>query len=759
MFEKNIIIKNKRKPLQIEIPNKIITSYVSNKLGINKNDKKFNTNLYSQTNKIKVAEDDYDSVVYNDLISKDKLFFGYKNNGKKKSGSKSTYNMFNYNIKLLNQEDYFEKNIKINSKLNMSFENKNKISFLENENELIIKDNSENNKNLMKIINLFAFVNKKLHTKFNQSKNVINKSTASNLFEDNLITILTKRPSKFSRKNKKNDFPTLNINHKLNITELFIDLEKGIPKNKSKRLEKLNNSIKITNKGNMKNSNLKRINFKMNDTYNNYYFDDILFPKRKTSLKESRMNKSMKKININLNESSIDKILNLNKWKNKNYSINYSNPKRIKSKYIMKKIINDYMNRENERISNMLHRESKRKERGSHKIIKKRVVLEEEYIVNSEGDQRLLSVRRLDNENNETNNQKYMKKIVNKENINSSENSMKKNYKLNNSFLSSIFKESSGRMKYTKRLDGINSLDDENRISYLYSNSKNTKRNFKNPKNIIKSIPSLIQNKNNKSSSKILKKQENKIPIKTDLKEHKNKKRKINTKSTNKDKKLKKKLFFNRLYVNKFNKSNNNSKINFYPNYINSNRTNNYLEDKGKLNQEKNISIYNKISFSKKQPFMIYHNEEKNQNFYINNNSQNCANMVNIVFLNNEKNKTIKESEMPKAVCGLKRNKIKEIKSISMDINNNSFIKSTRNHYNKQVTKVASCDDISNKKNSFSIYSSMDNINDKRIKNLDILSYISSKPRIEINNLKKKYIKKIGFNKTGNSKNFIDFIE
>ena len=759
MFEKNIIIKNKRKPLQIEIPNKIITSYVSNKLGINKNDKKFNTNLYSQTNKIKVAEDDYDSVVYNDLISKDKLFFGYKNNGKKKSGSKSTYNMFNYNIKLLNQEDYFEKNIKINSKLNMSFENKNKISFLENENELIMRDNSENNKNLMKIINLFAFVNKKLHTKFNQSKNVINKSTASNLFEDNLITILTKRPSKFSRKNKKNDFPTLNINHKLNITELFIDLEKGIPKNKSKRLEKLNNSIKITNKGNMKNSNLKRINFKMNDTYNNYYYDDILLPKRKKSLKESRMNKSMKKININLNESSIDKILNLNKWKNKNYSINYSNPKRIKSKYIMKKIINDYMNRENERISNMLHRESKRKERGSHKIIKKRVVLEEEYIVNSEGDQRLLSVRRLDNENNETNNQKYMKKIVNKENINSSENSMKKNYKLNNSFLSSIFKESSGRMKYTKRLDGINSLDDENRISYLYSNSKNTKRNIKNTKNIIKSIPSLIQNKNNKSSSKILKKQENKIPIKTDLKEHKNKKRKINTKSTNKDKKLKKKLFFNRLYVNKFNKSNNNSKINFYPNYINSNRTNNYLEDKGKLNQEKNISIYNKISFSKKQPFMIYHNEEKNQNFYINNNSQNCANMVNIVFLNNEKNKSIKESEMPKAVCGLKRNKFEEIKSISMDINNNSFIKSTRNQYNKQVTKVASCDDISNKKNSFSIYSSMDNINDKRIKNLDILSYISSKPRIEINNLKKKYIKKIGFNKTGNSNNFIDFIE
>ena len=709
------------------------------------------------------GEFDGESFVYNELISKDKLFFNNKQSGKKKSNSRSTYNIFNYNKKFLNQADYFEKNIKINSKLNLSFENINKFPFFENDNELIIRDKSENNKNLIKIINVFAFVNKKLHNTFNQSKNAINNATNLNLIQDNKITILTKKPSKFSRKNKKNDFSSLKNNSRLNITELFIDLERGIQKNKIKKLENFNKSSKITNKGNI--SNLKKINFKMNETYNiNSCYEDIFEPKRKLSVKESRMNKSMKKININLNESSIDKILNLNKWKNKNYSINYSNPKRIKSKYIMKKIINDYMNKENEEISNIMRKESKKKERGSHKIIKKRVVLEEEYIVNSDGDQRLLSVRRLDNENNETNNYKYIKNNFNKENLNSNENSMKKNYKLNNSFFSSIFKDSSGRMKYKKRLEGINSLDDTNRISYLYSNSKSTKRNITQTKNVIKSIPSLIKNKNNKSSSKILKKQEIKVPIKvpikTDLKENKNKKRKINTKSSNKNKKIKKKLFFNRLYINKFNKSNNNSKINFYPNYINSNRTNNYLEDKDKLNQEKNISIYNKISFSKKQPFMIYHNEEKNQNFYINNNSQNCANMVNIVFLNNEKNNTIKESEKIKAVCGLKRNKFKEIKSISMDTNNNSFIKSTRNNYNKQISKVSSCDDnISNKKNSFNIYSSMDNINEKRIKNLDILSYISSKPKIKMNNMKKKYIKKIGFNKTGNSQYFIDYIE
>ena len=134
--------------------------------------------------------------------------------------------------------------------------------------------------------------------------------------------------------------------------------------------------------------------------------------------------------------------------------------------------------------------------------------------------------------------------------------------------------------------------------------------------------------------------------------------------------------------------------------------------------------------------------------------------MVNIVLINNEKNKSIKDTERPKAVCGLKRNKFKEIKAISIDTNNNSFIRSTRNHYNKQINKVSSCDDNALiKKNSVNIYSSVDNVNDKRLKNLDILSYISSKTRININNLKKKYIKKIGFNKTGNSQYFIDYFE
>ena len=145
-----------------------------------------------------------------------------------------------------------------------------------------------------------------------------------------------------------------------------------------------------------------------------------------------------------------------------------------------------------------------------------------------------------------------------------------------------------------------------------------SKRNQKKSKNIMKNLSH--KNKSVETNGKIL---INKIPIKTDLKECQNKEQKINKDLSNKELNLKKKLFFNRIYFNKFNKSNNNSKINCHPSYINSNRTSiNCLEDKDKSNMDTSKGIYNKISFSKKQPFMISHNEETNKNFYINNNQK-----------------------------------------------------------------------------------------------------------------------------------------
>ena len=333
---------------------------------------------------------------------------------------------------------------------------------------------------------------------------------------------------------------------------------------------------------------------------------------------------------------------------------------------------------------------------------------------------------------------------------------MNKTHKLNNSFFSSIFKDNSRMTVYNNRI-GINSIDDDNQISYIFNNNKFAKTNNKKPK-YIKTNPPLKKMQNNK-----IKKGGNKLPIKTDLnnKQKQSKEQKTNKKSNkesnNKEHNINKKLFYNRIYINKFNKSNNNSKINLHQNQVKSSRISiNNLDNKDKSKFENSKSIYDKISFSKKQPFMIYHNEEKSQNFYINNN-QNCSNMVNIVFLNNEKNKNYEEKGRPKPICGLKRNEFKfhEIKSISLD-NNSSGIKSTRNLHNKNIMNVNSSDDpiIGIQKNNYSIYSSMENAKDKRTKNLEILEYISSKPKIRIDNVKNQYIKKSGFNRSGGSKFF-----
>ena len=769
MLEKQIITKNKRKPLKIEIPNKEITFCETKKLNKYKFNYKSRGKFFNKSNLKNNLEDDYESYIYDESICKDQIFFENKYLQRKESMIRSTSNILNYKKNFFDKSDfivdYFDKNYKINSKLNLSFENKNQNLILDNDKTLLNKDKSENYQNLMKIINLFAFVNKKIQNKHSSNNN---ESNILNDFSNNIKTNFTKKTSKFSRKKSGNNISiTDNINnimpiHNRNITELYIDLEKGIPINKIIKLEKhnnSNNSKRIINKENINSNNIKRENFKI---YNSYILNSLLnntFEQEKEIIiKGRRMNKSMRKININLNKSAIENNILVNKSKAKNLSLNYSNPKRIKSEKKIKRIINSYMNKEKDGYSQIIYQSNKNEDIGEHKIIKKRVILEEEYMINSEGDQRLLSIRRLDNGNNneQKNNYKCSQNYNIKDKTMNNENSKNKDCKLNNSFLTSIFKDNPRKSVYNNRI-GIKSTDEDSQISYIFNNHNSTKRNIKKSKNIITN-PSLINNHSNKLSSKAIKKIDNKIPMRT---EKQNKEQKINKDSGNKELNLKKKLFFNRIYINKFNKNNNNSKMNFHPNYINSNRSSmNYLDDKDKSKYGNKNGIYNKISFPKKQPFMIYHNEEKNQNFYINNN-QNCANMVNIVFLNNGKNKTNKGSERPKPVCGLKRSNMNfnDIKSISIDKNDNSLIKSTRNHH-KKVMNAASCDiNAENKKNSFNIYSSMDNANDKRIKNLEILSYISSKPKLGMRDIKKEYIKKSGFNKSGISQYFIDYIE
>lgn len=771
MFENNIISKKRRKSLHIEIPNKEITfcdTRKFNKFKINEVNK---TNFVNSVVQNKNTEDDYSSIVYNESICKDKLSFGNINYGKKYSLVKSNSDFFNL-IKRSNDNknfclNYFDRNMNVNSDLHLSFENKNQNLVLDEKS--LIQDNSENIKNLNKLIKLFSFLNKKWQNKLQ------NKIYGNNIYQNNYLnnkkSYCNKISSKFSRKQNKKIVIKENNNNsfhfnKRNNTELYIDLERELPKNNIIKLDRLNN---ISNKFKKENINqnknyMKKINFKIFDAYiMNSDYNDTFEKEGNIILKGNNLSRSMKKIDIKLNDKSIINNNYLKISKIRKHSINFSNPKKIKSEKKNKPVINDYMNIDDN--NNIIYKTKKNNEFIKHKIIKKRVILEEEYIVNSEGDQKLLSIKRLsDDGNNEKNNNtlsinnNYIKKKVNIEsNIN------KKN-KLNNSFYSSIIKDKSRKI-VPKTAKGINSKEVDSQNNYIFNVKKNKKLNFIQSKNI-DTNPSLIKNKKDKSFSKILNKSINKLPVKTCLKENKSKEQKLINEPNNKEQNVKKKLFYNRIYINKFNKSNNNSKINFHPNYINSNRTSiNFNEDKERSKLENSRSIYNKISFSKKEPFMIYHKEEKSQNFYINNNNQNCSNMVNIVFLNDEQNKNYEEMDRPRAVCGLKRNNYKfhEIKSISIDNNNNintQGMKSTRNHTNKNIINVSSCDDtIGNKNNNYSIYSSMDNVNNNKIKNFQIIEYSPTNPKFVLNNFQKKYIKKSAFNKKGNSHYFIEYNE
>ena len=86
-------------------------------------------------------------------------------------------------------------------------------------------------------------------------------------------------------------------------------------------------------------------------------------------------------------------------------------------------------------------------------------------------------------------------------------------------------------------------------------------------------------------------------------------------------------------------------------------------------------------------------------------------------------------------------------------------MKSTRNQHNKNIMNATSFEVpfLKNKNNNYSIYSSIDNMNDKRTKNLSILEYLASKPKQGINDISSKYINKSSLNKKDFPKYFFDY--
>ena len=144
MIEKQIITKNKRKPIQIEIPNKETTFCETKKSNKYKFNFKGRGKLFKKSNIKNNLEDDYEPYIYNESICKNEIFFENKYFHRKETMIRSTSNILNYKKNLFDKSnfivDYFEKNYKINSKLNLSFENKNKNLILDNDKTLLNKD-------------------------------------------------------------------------------------------------------------------------------------------------------------------------------------------------------------------------------------------------------------------------------------------------------------------------------------------------------------------------------------------------------------------------------------------------------------------------------------------------------------------------------------------------------------------------------------------------------------------------------------------
>ena len=709
-------------------------------------------------------EDGYNSFVYNKSLSKDLIFFNEQNNiinYSSKSLDLISHKLIKNNKNLREDINTFNNLVKMKSNLNFSFESKI-------EDNILLKttfntiNNKENNYNFIKNINIF----KSLHKKILKNENIINNKQTNinnNNYNKNNIK------SKFLKKSKKkNNFKKIEKNiihtHNRNSSEIYIDLH-----NSKNKVIKFENILEKRNNNNDLNKTIpNKINFKMYDAYiMSSDFDNYLTDKEKEDFFKDNniVNKSMRKINISINEDKniineniVNENIKINKPKLKNNSINYICTDNMNSNNTkIKNIINNYKNKgKRKKIILNSNYINKLKNKGcldKNKIITKRIILEEKYMISPQGDKKLVSIKRYEkdkyNNENDINNeninnydnshliQKYYKKIKNSNIINNNKNKPPITYRhsMNNSLFSSIFKENSRQTEHNRIY--LKSIDEDSQIishiSYYKNNNINNNNSHYN--NINVEFPSNIICKNPQIKNRNIRNINN---INNKISKEKGHSQNINSELTNREINLKKKLFYNKIClmkdnnINKFNRSNNNktensiNNISFHTNFLNSNRTSmNYLQEKEKYKIEPNKSIYERISFTKKQPFMLYHNENPNQNLVINNN-KNCPNLVNIVFVNNEeKNKSkyfnknkrdIPQPRQHKMSCRLKRSNFRFHEIKSMSIGNFSNIRSTRNYNRSGSNKLMNINynnsnyDLQNNDN-FNIYSSMDALN------------------------------------------------
>ena len=724
--EKNTTNKKGNK-IDIDFLSKEITNFIDKY-------QKQNFNTYTLNDNIKMSiyeeEDSYDSWVYDKSISKDNLFFNERNKHIIFYNTISSYKCFNsikdrFNKK--NKNVFFDDNNLIELKKNKNF------SFGERKDDILLNEDINNKKenceNLRENINIFS----SLHKKFKYLDK--NKDIDLIKSDDNNKNINIKK-SKFSRKKEKkesnNNEKDKHLIQDRKTTEIVVDSSQS--NNKILKIDNISNTNSKIDK-NIINKISNKVNFKLCDAYIiSSDFEQNLTEKDKEVIFKDK--KPMRKINVSFAQNILEEKLNINKPKINSHSIaNSISVFNNKNNNNIKTSINNYKEGDNNKYSNSINNSKKKVEFNMNKIITKRVILEEEYMVSPKGEKKLLSVKRLEENNNDFNNPfKIIQKDFKSEKIINKSKPLNNRNSLNNSLFSSIFREKSKQKLYNRTI--LKSIDEDSLILSDISSRENNGKS-ENGKS------SISNHKNIKISNQILKK----ANLGKEKSHEQNNKSELNSKDLN----LKKDLFYNKLClikdknINNFNKicynnnstKNKDSNIN-HTNYVNNNISSiNYIEDKEKYNLDSNKSIYDKISFTNEQPFMIYHKEQPKPNLIINNN-QNCPNLVNIVFYNQEeKNNKNNKNNMGKNKYFhinnlnirksknsnlLKRSNYRfhEIKSISTG--NYPGSKSSRNYLNNESHKFLNKNNINSyyelEKNNNQInvyaYSSMDNLNKKK---------------------------------------------
>ena len=330
-------------------------------------------------------EDDYNLNIYNNSISQEEDFLiefndkdKYKtiqvNNYLKKINSNNTN--FNNKKKYLynsNKQKFFSTSIELYNSLNLKS----------------IEDNDKKpNKNinyLINNINIFKMVHKErkniqllnqILSKENKRQKNITQINSINNSNKNIMNYELKNISNL--KDKGNQIPNLSEIRTVtkSLFNRYSQIDTNVCDQKINIATEKNDNDKDDNRIN-KNKNIKIITSSFNKLGKNY---------------------SIPKINDGSHQKESNYIFNL-KFYNI-YNNNQNNNLKIKSK--SNSIINEYSSLDENYIIKNKKNIIKKNDLPKNKIFKKRVIFEEEYIIDSNGNQKFLCVKRIADENNKT---------------------------------------------------------------------------------------------------------------------------------------------------------------------------------------------------------------------------------------------------------------------------------------------------------------------------------------------------------------------